>query len=86
MPTLTLRDVPEALHKWLRRLAGEHRRSVNQEVIAVLEAVRGTAPEPATKLRAEDLLEIGRRCAALPELDPRTAEEIIGYDEHGAPR
>jgi len=63
-----------------------HRRSINQEVIAVLEAVHGTTPEPTTKLRAADLLEIGRRCAALPELDSRTAEEIIGYDEHGLPR
>jgi antitoxin VapB len=32
------------------------------------------------------LLQIGRRCAALPELDSRSAEEIIGYDEHGLPR
>jgi len=86
MPTLTLRDVPEALHAWLRRRAGTHRRSINQEVIAVLEAVQGTTPEPTTTLQSEDLLHIGRRCAALPELDPRTAEEIIGYDEHGLPR
>ena len=35
---------------------------------------------------AERLLEIGARCASLPVLDPRTPEEIIGYDEHGVPR
>lgn len=34
---------------------------------------------------AEKLMEIGRRCAALPVLDPRTPDEIIGYDEHGVP-
>lgn len=86
MPTLTLRDLPKDLHAWLKRQASAHRRSVNQEVIALLDALRGTAGERAIKLRAEELLEIGRRCAALPELDPRSAEEIIGYDEHGVPR
>lgn len=28
---------------------------------------------------------IGRHCAALPVLDPRSPEEILGYDEHGLP-
>ncbi len=27
--------------------------------------------------------EIARRCAALPDLDRRTDEEIVGYDERG---
>jgi antitoxin VapB len=35
---------------------------------------------------AEELEEIARRCAALPVLDPRSADEIIGYDENGLPR
>jgi antitoxin VapB len=35
---------------------------------------------------AEALLEIGRRVAALPVLDARTADEIIDYDEKGVPR
>ncbi len=29
------------------------------------------------------LLEISRRCGSLPDLDPRSADEILGYDEHG---
>jgi antitoxin VapB len=33
----------------------------------------------------EELLAIGRRCAALPTLDSRTPEEILGYDENGLP-
>ena len=32
---------------------------------------------------ADDRMEIGRHCAALPDLDTRTADEILGYDEHG---
>ena len=31
----------------------------------------------------EDLL---RRVDALPTLDPRSPDEILGYDEHGMPR
>jgi antitoxin VapB len=31
-------------------------------------------------------LEIARRCAALPDLDTRTANEILGYDQNGVPR
>ena len=34
---------------------------------------------------AERLDEIALRCAALPDSDTRTPEEIIGYDEHGLP-
>lgn len=33
----------------------------------------------------DEILEIGRRCAALPVLDPRTPDEILGYDENGLP-
>ena len=35
---------------------------------------------------ADELDQIARRCASLLELDSRPADEIIGYDEHGAPR
>ena len=34
----------------------------------------------------EDLTAIARRSAALPELDRRSPDEIIGYDEHGLPK
>jgi antitoxin VapB len=32
---------------------------------------------------AATLREIGTHCARLPDLDPRSADEIVGYDEHG---
>jgi antitoxin VapB len=35
---------------------------------------------------ADELMKIGKRCAALPVLDPRSPDEILGYDEHGIPR
>ena len=34
----------------------------------------------------EKLLEISDHCAALPVLDNRTEDEILGYDEYGIPR
>jgi len=34
---------------------------------------------------ADELDEIARHCARLPVLDPRTPDEILGYDEHGLP-
>ena len=33
----------------------------------------------------EELRAIGDRCAALPDYDKRSPEEIIGFDEHGLP-
>lgn len=33
----------------------------------------------------DELLRIGRECAALPILDQRTPEEILGYDAYGMP-
>jgi antitoxin VapB len=32
---------------------------------------------------ADRLLEIGAHCAALPDVDTRSADEIVGYDETG---
>ena len=34
---------------------------------------------------AEELQEIADRCAALPTLDNRTEDEILGYDVNGLP-
>lgn len=45
-----------------------------------LEQVRGRkeGPDLVARLRA-----ISERCAALPEIDSRPENEILGYDEHG---
>ena len=59
----------------------------------VTAAVRRAADERLERVRRDsterslvaEMLEIGQRCAALPDLDTRTAEEIIGYDEAGLP-
>ncbi|MGH2948398.1 MAG: type II toxin-antitoxin system VapB family antitoxin [Solirubrobacteraceae bacterium] len=48
-----------------------------------LERVRGSAAADTT---ADELNAIALRCAALPVLDGRSEDEILGYDEHGLPR
>lgn len=45
MPTITLKNVPEDLHRRLVARAARHRRSLNQEVIECLEKVT-LADEP----------------------------------------
>ena len=35
---------------------------------------------------ADELDAVAHRCASLPVVDARSADEIIGYDEHGVPR
>jgi len=47
-----------------------------------LDRVRGTAPREERRRR---ILEIARQTAALPVLDDRPADQILGYDEHGLP-
>jgi antitoxin VapB len=48
-----------------------------------LESTRTLTPEQK-KLR-DRLIEIGKHCASLPVLDPRSPDEILGYDENGLP-
>lgn len=74
-----------ATEKTVRELA-----AVTGETVTT--AVRHAAEERLIRLRrrrrrglADEIMEIGRRCAALPELDARSADEILGYDEAGLP-
>jgi len=52
---------------------------------AVEERFKRARRGPGGRDLAAELLEIGKRCAALPDLDTRTADEILGYDERGLP-
>ncbi len=70
--------------KELSRLTGKTLTEVVREALRErLAKEQRSKPDPYLK---ERLLEIARQCAALPVLDPRSAEEIIGYDEWGVPR
>jgi antitoxin VapB len=85
MMALNIKD--PATETFVRELAAAAGESVTT-------AVRRAAEERLQRVRrqqggrslAAEILEIGRRCAALPDIDPRSADEILGYDEHGLPR
>jgi len=71
--------------KLARQVAFETGESLTDAVIHALEERlerlkgRRTAPDLAATLMA-----ISRRCSSLPDLDTRSGDEILGYDETGA--
>jgi antitoxin VapB len=82
---LNIKD-PEAdrLARAVAELTGESlTKAVTEALRERLERVRRRR---AGRSLAEELNEIALRCAALPDLDTRSPDEIIGYDEHGLPR
>ena len=85
MPNVTLRDVPVEVHSWLKQRAASHHRSVNKEVIAVLEEVHRGTGSPFARATAEEIMDISRRAAALPLRDQRSEDEILGYARDGLP-
>ncbi len=77
---------PEAdtLAREVAKLTGE---SLTEAVVTSLRdrlrSLRGRAAAPRLE---QELAAIRRRCAALPVLDHRSSDEILGYDSHGIPR
>ncbi|MEO7158239.1 MAG: type II toxin-antitoxin system VapB family antitoxin [Vicinamibacterales bacterium] len=55
-------------------------------VVALRERLARLRAKPRRRPLSDELREIGARCAALPTLDDRTEDEILGYDENGLPR
>lgn len=67
-----------------RELAKERGTTVAGAVVAALEdALRRTRDRKLAPLTRDAILEISERCSTLPDLDTRTADEILGYDERG---
>ena len=68
----------------LARLTGQTKtKAVTAALRTHLERLR---QERSGRTLADDLDEIGRRCARLPVRDGRPADEIVDYDELGLPR
>jgi antitoxin VapB len=55
-------------------------------VVALRERLARLRARPRRQTLLEDMREISKRCAALPILDDRSKDEILGYDEDGLPR
>ena len=81
---LSIKD-PEA-DRLARELATRTGETLTEAVVVALRErlARETGRARAVPL-ADELAAIRRRCAALPVLDTRSAEEILGIDQHGLP-
>jgi antitoxin VapB len=81
---LNIKD-PEA-DQLARRLATLTGESITVAVkTAVRERIEREERERG-KASVEELMAIAKRIASAPDRDPRTADEILGYDERGLPR
>jgi len=73
----------ERLARELAELTGE---TITEAVtIALREQLRRCPPATRKRSLAEIVREIQERVAAVPVLDHRTPDEILGYDEFGLP-
>ena len=81
---LNIKD--ESTDRLVRRLAEVTGESITDAVaIAVRERLERLAVSRLGADLVADIAAIADRCRQLPELDTRTADEIIGYDERGVP-
>lgn len=73
----------EKLARQVSRLTGETlTEAIGKSLAERLERIRGNREDKSLRRDIEKIL---ARVDALPELDTRTADEIIGYDENGLP-
>jgi antitoxin VapB len=83
---LSLKDAEtDRLAREVAKLTGESLTEAVRKALAE-RLEREQRKRGRSKSLAERLDEIALRCAALPDYDTRTPDEIIGYDEHGVPR
>jgi plasmid stability protein len=80
--TLTVHNMPTELHSWLQGQASSNHRSIDSEVIELLDAIRNKQ-STKPKISADRLMQIAAQCAAAPDLDTRSPEAMIGYDDSG---
>jgi antitoxin VapB len=70
-----------------REVAREADESLTQAIRQSLrERLERLRRKSQARLRREKLNDILRRVDALPDLDTRPADEILGYDDRGLPR
>jgi antitoxin VapB len=74
----------ERLARNLAQITGETITTATKR--ALEERLRRVGGQSRRAALLEEMVEIRRRWAAMPVLDDRTPEEILGYDEHGLPR
>jgi len=78
--TLTLKNLPDALHARLTAAARRHRRSLNNEAIVCLEAGLGADPSPVEQQLAQ--IRALRESLSPHSFDP---DEIDAFKRQGRP-
>lgn len=84
LANMLIKQMPSDLKAWIADEARRHHRSMNKEVVALLESVR-VQRAGAPRAAPADVQALLARFRALPDLDRRTADEILGYDDTGLP-
>ena len=81
---MLIKQMPDDLKAWIAAEARRHHRSMNKESLMLLETARA---QRVGRPRADegDIDVVLARFRALPELDRRSADEILGYDANGLP-
>jgi len=74
----------ERLARALSQLTGENITTATKR--AIEERLRRLSGQTRRTTLLEDMAEIRRRWSEMRIVDDRSAEEILGYDEHGLPR
>ena len=75
MPTITLKNLPQELHRELKNRARAHHRSLNKEVIATLQGVTTKTFQLDTEAIVQDARSRFKR--------PLTAKEIDTWKKQG---
>lgn len=74
----------EEAEKLARELAKETGSTITAAVtLALKESLRRLRGRKSVPSVREAITELSDRCASLPDLDERTADEILVYDDHG---
>lgn len=77
----------DATERLARQVASETGESLTEAIRNALEERwERLKTKRRTRLLASHLEDLLRRVDALPTLDSRPEDEILGYDEHGMPR
>jgi antitoxin VapB len=76
----------EETDRLARQLSAATGESLTEAVtLALRERLERLSVRRKARPLADELDRIAKRCSALPLLDSRSADQILGYDEHGLP-
>lgn len=84
MPLNIRNKQTEQLAAALAKLTGESKTEAVTQ--ALRERLERTRRLRSKRRLSDEIEEIAKHCAALPVLDSRSGDDIIGYDQHGIPR